>query len=132
MAGSAGLSLLAAERVKMRHLFELISRHTARAAGSWQASLAAFIIIIAWIIGGFFYGFLDPIYQLVINTLTTIITFLMVFLIQASQNRDGRAIQLKLDEIIRSIDSAHNALIGLEKMPEAELDRLDQPDRRPT
>ena len=75
----------------------------------------------AWIVTGPIFGF-STTWQLVINTATTIVTFLMVFLIQNTQNRDGAAVQLKLDELIRSIQGAHNALLDLEELSERELE----------
>jgi low affinity Fe/Cu permease len=80
-------------------------------------------IIIVWIVTGPLFHFSDT-WQLVINTGTTIVTFLMVFLIQNTQNRDSEALQVKLDEIIRAIDGAHNALLDLEDLEEDELDRI--------
>jgi len=80
-------------------------------------------IIIVWIVTGPLFHFSDT-WQLVINTGTTIVTFLMVFLIQNTQNRDSEALQVKLDELIRSIDGAHNALLDLEDLDEDELDRI--------
>ena len=77
-------------------------------------------MIVAWLVTGPIFGFSDT-WQLVINTGTTIVTFLMVFLIQNTQNRDSAAMQLKLDEIIRAIEGAHNALLDLEELPEPDL-----------
>ena len=83
----------------------------------------AVAVIVVWVFTGPLFGF-DDTWQLVINTGTTIVTFLMVFLIQNTQNVDSEAMQLKLDELIRAIEGAHNALLDLEQLEEGELDRI--------
>lgn len=106
-------------------LFYKLARKTSEAVGSPFASIAAVTTIFIWGITGPFFDFSDT-WQLVINTGTTIITFLMVFLIQNSQNRDAKAVQIKLDELIRSIDSARNQIIDVENSSEQELKELQQ------
>lgn len=104
-------------------IFHRFARIGARAAGHPIGFGIAVSIIVVWAVLGFVFHFSDT-WQLVINTATTIVTFLMVFLIQNTQNRDSEAIQLKLDEIIRSTKSAHNALLDIEELSESELDKI--------
>ncbi len=94
----------------------------AHASGRPLTFAAAMLIVLVWAISGPFFGYSDT-WQLVINTGTTIVTFLMVFLIQNTQNRDGAAIQAKLDELIRT-SAAQNAFIGIEHLTEGELDEI--------
>lgn len=108
---------------KSRSWFNRLAKWTARVAGRPSAFGVAVAIILIWIASGPFFGFGDT-WQLVINTGTTIVTFLMVFLIQNTQNLDSEAMQVKLDELIRSIEGAHNALLDLEQLEEDELDRI--------
>jgi len=106
-------------------LFYQIARNTSEAVGSPFASIAAVSVIIIWASLGPFFKFSDT-WQLVINTGTTIITFLMVFLIQNSQNRDAKAVQIKLDELIRAIDAARNKIIDVEDSSEQDLKNLQK------
>src|ERR1044071_5944386 len=108
---------------------ELTSRFTsfakwaAHTSGHASAFIIAVAIVIVWAITGPVFGFSDT-WQLVINTGTTIITFLMVFLIQNTQNRDSGAMQVKLDELIRAVQGAHNGLLDLEEMTEDDLSKM--------
>jgi low affinity Fe/Cu permease len=104
----------------MRKAFNELARHVSDAAGHYLTFLAALLIVLVWAITGPLFGFSDT-WQLVINTGTTIITFLMVFLIQNTQNRDSKAIHLKLDELINAVQAADDALIPAEDATEEEL-----------
>src|SRR5262245_31734759 len=105
--------------------FARFARSVARFAGRPATFVVAVGVILAWAFSGPLFGFSDT-WQLVINTGTTIVTFLMVFLIQSTQNRDTEAIQVKLDELIRAFGHARNELLDLEELEETDLDRLKQ------
>lgn len=107
----------------MKNLFRKTAQWTSKATGSPAGFFIALLIVIVWAVTGPYFAYSNT-WQLVINTGTTILTFLMVFLIQNTQNRDAHAIHLKLDEIIRSIDPARNDFIDLEDSADEKLDRL--------
>lgn len=107
----------------MKRFFSKIASRTAEILGTPWAFLVALCVIVLWLISGPILGFSDT-WQLIINTSTTIITFLTVFLIQHTQNKNDRATQLKLDELIHSIKKARNDFIDLEDIDEDELKRL--------
>jgi low affinity Fe/Cu permease len=108
---------------RMDKFFAKFANATAHAAGKPITFLLCVAMVLAWAVTGPMFGFSET-WQLVINTGTTIITFLMVFLIQNTQNRDGLALQTKLDELIRATRSAHNEFIGIEKLTDKELAEL--------
>lgn len=109
----------------MNEFFRRFSHQVAQATGSSSAFIAAFSVIVVWLLTGPIFGFSDT-WQLVINTGTTIVTFLMVFLIQNAQNRDAKALHLKLDELIRALKEARNEVIDLEEATDAEIESLEK------
>lgn len=107
----------------MNELFRKYAARVAEAVGTSAAFLTALAVIVGWAATGPLFHFSDT-WQLVINTSTTIVTFLMVFLIQNTQNRDAKAIHLKLDELIRALEGARNNMIDLENLSDSELEEL--------
>jgi low affinity Fe/Cu permease len=104
-------------------LFTCFANHTAKAAGHHLTFALAVLVIAIWAVTGPIFHFSDT-WQLIINTGTTIVTFLMVFLIQNTQNRDSTAMHLKIDEIIRAIDGAQNSVLNLEDLEEKDLESI--------
>lgn len=107
----------------MRKMFTTFAAKTSQMVGSHWSFLIAFLIVIAWGASGPLFNFSDT-WQLVINTGTTIITFLMVFLIQNTQNRDAKAMHLKLDELIAATQAAHNEMIDIEDLSDEKLEEI--------
>jgi low affinity Fe/Cu permease len=110
---------------KVRNAFHYFAVKTSEAVGTAWSFILAVTVILIWGVTGPMFGFSDT-WQLIINTGTTIVTFLMVFLIQNMQNRDAKAIHLKLDELIRAQKGARNELVDLEKLSEEELEALEK------
>jgi low affinity Fe/Cu permease len=110
----------------MNDVFRRFAQHTAGAVGSPWAFAAAVLVVVVWVVSGPLFGFSDT-WQLVINTGTTIVTFLMVFLIQNTQNRDAKAIHLKLDELVRAVGGARQEIfVDLEDKDDEELAQVKQ------
>lgn len=112
-----------AQKKEKPHFLERFSHHATRASGTSSAFIVAMAVIVIWAMTGPLFGFSNT-WQLVINTGTTIVTFLMVFLIQRAQNKDSVAIHLKLNEIVAAMDGASNRLIDVEDLSEAEIATL--------
>ena len=107
----------------MDRIFTWFAGRISYVVGQPLAFVVAFAVILAWVVSGPLFGFSDT-WQLIINTATTIVTFLMVFLIQNSQNRDAAAMQAKLDELLRSVDKARGAFIGIEHLTDAQIEEI--------
>jgi len=109
--------------IPMKKHFQQFAHLCAERMGSYKAFIGGVTVILAWLAAGPFLAYSDT-WQLVINTATTVITFLMVFLIQSTQNRDTKEIQLKLDELLRAVDAARTRLVRLEDLSDEELEKL--------
>ena len=115
--------------MRLNDLFHKFAHTTSEIVGTPWAFIFAVIIILLWIVSGPLFGFSDT-WQLIINTGTTIVTFLIVFLIQNSQNRDAKAIHLKLDELIRALKGPRTGLVDLEDMSDEDLKSLQEEFKR--
>lgn len=109
----------------MKNIFHQFAKSTAALVGSPWTFLAAALVLAVWLITGPIFHYSDT-WQLVINTGTSLVTFLVVFLIQNTQNRDSKAMHLKLDELLCAVKEARSALIDLENMPDEEVERLEK------
>lgn len=105
--------------------FRIFAEHTARALGSPWAFLVAVASIAIWAVSGPYFHFSQT-WQMLINSTTTVVTFLMVFLLQSTQMRDTRALHLKLDELLRAVNEARTGLVGLERLPDQRLEELTE------
>jgi len=114
---------------RLQHRFGQFAKWTEHIVGHPRTFVSMLVLIVVWALSGPTFGFSDT-WQLVINTTTTIVTFLMVFLIQNTQNRDTGAMQTKLDELIRAIEGAHNALLDLEELDESEIEHIRKDYRK--
>ena len=121
--GVRSFTLSKSRSTLLDRVFTAIASRIATSAGQPQAFILAFSIIILWGVTGPFFGFSDT-WQLVVNTATTIVTFLMVFLIQNSQNRDGAAMQAKLDELLRAVNNARGQFIGIEHLTDRQIEDI--------
>ncbi|HEY5922629.1 MAG TPA: low affinity iron permease family protein [Kofleriaceae bacterium] len=115
--------------MSLKEAFHRIARRVAHAIGTPLAFVVALALCVVWALSGPLFGYSDT-WQLIINTSTTVITFLVVFLIQNTQNHDSRAIHLKLDELVRAVKKARNSLVDLEDLPDEELAKLEAEFRR--
>ena len=113
------------DNIPLAERFNRMSDRITTALGSFPALAGSVLIVLVWALTGPLFNFSDT-WQLIINTGTTIVTFLMVFLIQNTQNRDAKAVHLKLDELIRALKGARNHLVDLEKLSDEELESLEK------
>ena len=114
---------------RVQEAFRVFARNASQVLGTAWTFVAAILVIAIWAATGHFFNYSDT-WQLIINTGTTIVTFLMVFLIQNTQNRDSKAVHLKLDELIRSIDSARNHLVNVDRLSDDDLKKLEEQFQR--
>jgi low affinity Fe/Cu permease len=121
--GVADSPVFLTEETGVNHFFNRLAQRTATLMGSHWTFIAATAACLVWAVTGPLFAYSDT-WQLVINTATTVLTFLAVFLIQNTQNRNGLALQIKLDELIRSIDTARTSLVGLEDATDEEVETL--------